>query len=78
MHGDPENSNLTPPPNRDDTWSDNTGVVTLFHFTPSSEGNFEYVSQCGNRGLCDNNSGLCQCFKGYTGDDCTIQNVLAM
>jgi len=78
IKGDPENTNLSPSGSRDNTWSDNTGIVTLFHFTPASEGNYEYASQCSNRGLCDKKSGICQCFKGYTGDDCSLQNALAM
>jgi len=73
LEGDPENTNLS---GADSSWSDNTGIVTLFHFTPSDS--YEYVSQCSNRGLCDSTSGLCQCFKGYTGDDCGTQNALAV
>jgi len=33
---------------------------------------------CSGRGLCDGGSGVCACFKGYTGDDCSAQNALAM
>lgn len=78
LEGDPENSNTSPAgPTRDTTWSDNTGVVTLFHFSPHKDGTYQYVSQCSNRGLCEAKTGLCKCFKGYTGIDCSIQNVLA-
>merc|ERR1711937_1002598 len=35
------------------------------------------ASQCSGRGLCDTTSGVCECFAGYTGDDCSIQNALA-
>merc|ERR1711912_26940 len=31
------------------------------------------ASECSGRGLCDDSSGECQCFKGYTGVDCSIQ-----
>ena len=55
LEGDPENSGLSP---ADDTvWSDNTGVVILFHFTLHREGSYQYVSQCSNRGLCNKDSG---------------------
>ena len=37
---------------------------------------YKYVTQCSGRGICDAEDGLCQCFKGYTGDDCGIQNSL--
>lgn len=88
LEGDPENSNTNPAgATRDNTWSDNTGIVTLFHFTPPSalsdgdtctpDKQYEYVSQCSNRGICEATSGLCQCFKGYTSDDCSMQNALA-
>merc|ERR1711988_438760 len=33
--------------------------------------------ECSGRGLCDGSSAECQCFKGYTGVACEIQNALA-
>ena len=72
--GDPENSDTALDGS---TWSDNTGIVTLFHFNPSSDGNYEYISQCSNRGLCDSELGFCKCFSGYSGVDCSLQNALA-
>ena len=77
LEGDPENSGLSPLD--DSQWSDNTGVVVLFHFTPAPDrdGTIQYVSQCSGRGKCNKGLGSCECFDGYTGLDCSIQNVLA-
>ena len=61
---------------RDTTWSDNTGVVFLFHFSPDENDGYEYVHDCSGRGICTFN-GVCNCFDGYTGVDCSIQSVLA-
>ena len=72
--GDPENSDTALDGT---TWSDNSGIVTLFHFNPAEgndSGNYEYVSECSNRGLCDSNTGQCQCFSGYKGFACSIQD----
>ena len=35
------------------------------------------AAECTNRGLCDTATGVCQCFKGYTDDNCSRQSVLA-
>lgn len=54
-----------------------SGIVILFKFTPVTTGTYTYVSQCSNRGACNNEEGLCQCFKGYHGDACQKQSSLA-
>jgi hypothetical protein len=33
-------------------------------------------SECSARGLCDGESGVCECFSGYTGQSCELQNAL--
>ena len=58
-------------------WSDNTGIVTLFHFTPNEASTTEYVQQCSGRGNCQIETGICSCFSGYAGLACENQNALA-
>ena len=33
-------------------------------------------AECSHRGLCDAQTGLCTCFSGYTGEDCSVQTVM--
>ncbi|OQS06265.1 hypothetical protein THRCLA_01679 [Thraustotheca clavata] len=51
----------------------------LYILTPASPltGSYQYVSKCSGRGICDFSTGICQCFKGYTDDNCDTQNILA-
>jgi len=37
---------------------------------------YKYVSQCSGRGVCDTALGTCDCFKGYTDDNCDTQSAL--
>ena len=39
-------------------------------------GNLCFV-ECSNRGLCDYKTGLCHCFDGHYGADCTLRDVNA-
>ena len=36
------------------------------------------VATCSNRGLCDESTGECACFAGYTAVDCSTQNSLSI
>lgn len=50
----------------------------VYKFFPSSESSYRYVSECSNRGICNTDTGLCECFGGYTDDDCSSQNSLSV
>jgi len=60
------------------------GSAQIFKFETSenADGNeatsFEYVSQCSNRGVCNSETAQCECFKGYTNDNCDTQSAFAV
>jgi hypothetical protein len=55
-----------------------TGDFRLYKFTPADASTYNYVGECSNRGLCDSSEALCECFPGYSGDNCAQQNSLAV
>merc|ERR1711968_298061 len=33
-------------------------------------------AECSNRGICNTDDGVCECFDGYTGEACSVQTIL--
>jgi len=61
------------------------GINPIFKFdtdTATMDGNkptyYEYVSECSNKGICNTETALCECFKGYTKADCGTQSAFAL
>jgi hypothetical protein len=57
-------------------------LATIYKFHPpalNSTGTtgYNYVGECSNRGICDSDSGICECFTGFTGQNCGVINSLA-
>jgi hypothetical protein len=50
----------------------------VYKFVPHAASTYEYVAECSNRGLCDGESGVCECFPGYTNDNCDTQSSIAL
>jgi len=57
---------------------DGSGGFQFYKFYPARESTYNYVAQCSNRGICKEDTGLCDCFSGYTSDSCSEQNSLAV
>jgi len=56
------------------TFTTDYGAYVYKFYPPTG---YNYVAECSNRGVCDSNSGICQCFSGYTNDNCDTQNALS-
>lgn len=55
-------------------------TAQVYKFIPdstSADGGYKYTAECSNRGICDTKAGLCDCFAGYSGDDCATVNALS-
>ena len=50
--------------------------AAVFKFYPPSD-KYGYAGQCANRGICDTDAGLCNCFAGFTNDNCDTIDALA-
>jgi hypothetical protein len=60
------------------TATDASAWVYKFHpSTTNSDGGYKYVAECSNRGICNTETGSCECFHGYTSDNCGTINALA-
>jgi hypothetical protein len=61
------------------TGGDTASPAFLYKVTlPAAGFGYQYVSPCSGRGLCNTETGVCTCFKGYTNDNCDTQNILAL
>mmetsp|Transcript_21332 Transcript_21332/g.22053 ORF Transcript_21332/g.22053 Transcript_21332/m.22053 type:complete len:655 (+) Transcript_21332:61-2025(+) len=49
--------------------------IYVYKFWPSTGSS--WAAECSDRGVCDTSSGICKCFRGYTSDDCSVQNTFA-
>ena len=58
------------------TTAANSENLHFRHVYADTHGTTE-ARECSDRGLCDQSTGICECFKGYTDDDCSRQNSLA-
>jgi hypothetical protein len=68
--------------------ADGYGILTLGKATANSANKYiksetyeitrgtTEVTECSGRGLCDGETGACECHKGYTGEACHVQTVL--
>jgi len=52
-----------------------SSAAFVYKFHPPT--GYNYVGQCSNRGNCDTTTGICQCYNGYTGDNCGIIDALS-
>lgn len=59
-------------------YANNKTNFHVYKFFPAVSSTYTYVAPCSNRGICDTDSGVCDCFSGYTSDSCSDQSSLAV
>jgi hypothetical protein len=59
------------------TFASSNATLSTWTVTETTAGTKESI-ECSGRGLCDTSSGLCKCFRGYTGGACSRQSAIAM
>jgi len=54
------------------------GYIESIHISGSTKVNSGTAenAECSNRGICNTDDGVCECFEGYTGESCSIQTIL--
>jgi hypothetical protein len=57
--------------------ADDYNSVYKIEYSTSGTNEYEYVNECSNRGLCNRDSGLCECFPGFFTSNCDTQSHLA-
>jgi len=45
----------------------------VYKFFPAPASTYTYVAPCSNRGICEEDTGVCKCFSGYSSDSCHEQ-----
>jgi len=56
--------------------TDSSASVYKF-YPPALANQYRYVGECSLRGLCNAKTGLCQCFPGYSEDNCAAVNAIS-
>ena len=57
--------------------SDTSARVYKF-YPPTHTASYAYAGVCSHRGVCNHENGLCECFGGYTNQNCDTINALAL
>jgi len=50
----------------------------IYKFYPPKNNGYHYAGPCSNRGICNQETGTCECFHGYSDDNCGCINALAV
>jgi len=58
-------------------WNPSDGDVVYDFVSEAVAGDGELLDICSKRGVCDYDTGLCECFSGYSGLRCDDQNAIA-
>jgi hypothetical protein len=60
-------------------FADNTDTSARFYkfYPPPAANQYAYAGECSHRGICNTKTGLCQCFPGYSSDNCGEVNAMS-